>query len=138
MYVKLFSAILTVAVLLITGASVTSAAPWIPADNQVTPNDRFVAYYDWGTDHTIPGIGNHYIGRDLVMQRDSTGQFHQWFEGENPDGVYVAIHSVWNLSKDGTCPVDWITIPNAYPGWGDYMTPGATYCVHNNYYQGTR
>jgi hypothetical protein len=133
---KLFTIVLTLT-LFFAVASTAIAAPWVPAGNQVTPNDRFVAYYPEGR-HAIAGESNdQYYGRDLVMRRGNTGQFHQWFEGTDPNGKFVAIHSVWNTANHGTCPKNWITIPNAYPLWGYYMEQGATYCVHNNYYLGT-
>ncbi len=132
--------ILTIALIIcafVFNVPVAQAAPWTSADNAVMPNDKFVAYYQDGR-HAIAGIGDQFFGRDLVMARGNNGQFHQWFEGFDEYGIFVAIHSVWNISKTGHCPDAWVTVENAYPQWGDYLQPGATYCVHNNYYLGTK
>jgi len=127
-----------VSAMLLATTGIALAAPWVPAGNQVTPNDKFVAYYPNGR-HAIPGFSSdQFYGRDLVMRRGNSGQFQQWFEGTDPTGTFVAIHSVWNLAHGNNCPNTWITIPNAYPQWGFYLVPGATYCVHNNFYQGTK
>ena len=121
----------------LTSATTAIAAPWTPAEKYAV-DDKYVAYYAEGR-HAIPGESNdQYYGRDLVMARGNSGQFHQWFEGTDPNGMYVAIHSVWNLAHNGKCPNNWITIPNASSQWGDYLESGATYCVNNNYYQGTK
>ena len=133
---KLLASFATITVFL-ASTSTAMAAPWFPAENQLTPNDKFVAYYPDGR-HAIAGFDNdQFFGRDLVMRRGESGQFQQWFQGTNPNGDYVAIHSVWNLAHAGKCPNTWISIPNAYPQWGYYLVPNATYCVHNNFYQGT-
>lgn len=131
--------ILTVAIMaaMFLGSAVTVlAAPWKPAGENAV-NDKYVAYYESG-DHGIPGIGNQYLGWDMVMRRgNDEKQFHQWFEGYI-NGEYVGVHSVWNLSKDGECADGWVKVTDAYPNWGYYMEPGATYCVHNNYYNPTK
>lgn len=131
---KILLTIAIVAAVLLTGAITADAAPWVPAENETNP--QIVAYYPEGP-HSIVGLDGQFEGRDLVMLRGNSGQIQQWFEGII-DGKYAAIHSVWNLSKNGSCPGDWIAVPNAYPQWGDYLVPGATYCVKNNYYQGTK
>jgi len=124
------------AVFALSAASV-SAAPWNAAENGNDPSGKFVAYYPTGP-HSIAGMDGQFEGADLVMMRGNSGQIQQWFEG-TINGEYAAIHSVWNLAgKDGTCPEGWVKIENAYPQWGYYLVPGATYCVHNNYYQGTK
>lgn len=133
----------TAVLIFFVSSGLSLAAPWTPAGNQITPNDKFVAYYPDGR-KAIAGLGDQYYGRDLVMRRGNSGDFQQWFEGNDPNGNFVAIHSVWNLLKKGdSCPNDWIKIVNANPagpdyGWGDYLVEGADYCVHNNYYQGTK
>jgi hypothetical protein len=100
-------------------------------DNKADNNPQVVAFY---TDHdnTLPTdpITYHAIGTDLVMMRGDTGEIQQWYTfADNPNH---GLHSVWNISKDGTCSPGWVLISQAYPLWGDYLTPGADYCVHNN------
>jgi hypothetical protein len=111
------------------------AAPWVHAD-KYSINDKYVSYDEGGL-HGIAGIDGLVLGRDLVMKRGNQNQFHQWLEGLMNE-IYVAVHSVWNLSNDGKCPKDWVVVADAYPNWGSYMEEGATYCVHNNFYQGTK
>lgn len=98
------------------------------ADN----NPQVVAFYDSPHDNTLPTdpVTYHAIGSDLVMLRGDTGEIQQWFTfADNPNH---GLHSVWNISKDGTCPAGWVLIARAAPLWGDYLTLGADYCVHNN------
>lgn len=117
----------------LASANAAFAAPWKPADaNPFT--DKYLAVYGPGTTHAIAGFDGTFIGRDLVMARGESGQVQQWFEGTDPNGNLVKIHSVWNLEHGKSCPDSFITIPNAFPQWGNYLVPGATYCVHNNYY----
>ncbi len=132
---KIF-AFLAISVFFLVNSPAAFAAPWVPASANPF-SDKYVAFYDWGTTHGIAGEEGTFVGRDVVMRRGNSGQFQQWFEGTNPDGEYVAIHSVWNFAHNKGCQDNWVTIENAYPDWGDYLVPGATYCVHNNYYQGT-
>jgi len=132
--------LLTIAIMtaMFLGSAVSVfAAPWNAAENGNDPSGKFVAYYPEGY-HTIPWLGWEFQGADLVMQRGNKKQFHQWFEGTYKDGEYYAIHTIWSITEDGTCPENWVKVGYTYPHWGDYMEPGAQYCVHNNYYQGTK
>lgn len=107
---------------LLTGAPVALAAP------SKSNNPQIVSNYPDGL-HAIPTDPVTWReGADVVMMRGNSGQIQQWYT--DPTGF--VIHSVWNISKDGTCADGWVRIPNAYPGWGTHLTPGATYCVHNN------
>jgi hypothetical protein len=134
---KKFIASLAVSAMFLASTGAAFAAPWVPA-NAHPFTDKYVAVYGPGTTHAIAGYDGTFVGRDLVMARGNSGQFQQWFEGTDPNGNYVAIHSVWNLAHNASCSNGWVTIPNAYPDWGNYLVPGATYCVHNNFYQGTK
>jgi hypothetical protein len=125
---KITLAIVTSA-LILTGASATLAAPFNAADK----NPNVVAYYADGR-HAIVGVGDQFFGKDLVLQRGQSGNFQQWFYGIFPDGTKGGIHSVWNVSKTGTCASGWILVKNAYPQWGSYIQPNTDFCVHNNYF----
>jgi hypothetical protein len=92
------------------------------ADN----NPHVVAYYPTGL-HAIPTDPITYLtGTNLVTERGNSGQIEAWYTGEDGHGY----HSVWNVQKGGQCVGT--VIPNAYPTWGDYLTPGADYCVTVN------
>lgn len=121
-----FVAILAVMATMLFGAGAAFAAPNNPqkADN----NSQVVAYYPTGI-HAIPTDPIQWFeGNDLVMMRGNTGEIQQWFTDPSGHGI----HSVWNISNNGSCANGWVLISNAYPNWGDYLTPGADYCVHNN------
>lgn len=91
-------------------------------------NPQIVAFFTSG-DHAIPTDPiQHLEGTDLVMLRGDSGQIEQWYTDTSGHGF----HSVWNLTKDDVCPTDWVLVKAAFPSWGDYLTPGADYCVHTN------
>jgi hypothetical protein len=119
--IALFSAFLFVAT-----AATAFAAPTNKPKSENNP--QVVAYYESGIHAIASDPVTYYEGKDLVMLRGSTGQIQQWYTGADNHGI----HSVWNISKDGTCTEGWVLIEDAYPTWGDYLTPGADYCVHNN------
>ncbi len=122
---KLCIAIVCIA-LSITAVSSALAAP--DNGNKAANNPTVVAYYPTGI-HAIPTDPVTYVtGTDLVTMRGDSGQIEAWYTGTDGHGI----HSVWNLSKDGTCPASMVLIVNAYPTWGSYLTPGASYCVQNN------
>lgn len=96
--------------------------------NKADNNPQVVAYYPTGI-HAIPTDPITYVtGTDLVTMRGNSGQIEAWYTGSDNHGI----HSVWNISKDGTCPMNWVLIKQAYPSWGTYLTPGADYCANNN------
>ena len=109
--------------------ALASAALAAPTSSQKADNNtQVVAYYSTGV-HAIPTSPVTYVtGTDLVTMRGDTGEIQAWYTSTDGHGV----HSIWNLSKDGTCPSNWVLIAQAYPVWGDYLAPGADYCVHNN------
>lgn len=110
----------------LTVVSVAYAAPNNQSKAENNPN--VVAYYEDGL-HAIPTDPIQYLeGTNLVTRRGNDGQIQAWYTGADGTGY----HSVWNYSKDGTCSGDWVLIENAYPGWGDYLTPDADYCVKVN------
>lgn len=113
-------------ILVLVASSSAMAAP--NNVNKAENNPNVVAYYPIGL-HAIPTDPITYvIGTNLVMKRGNTGQIQAWYTGEDGYGF----HSVWNISKNSTCPSHRVLIQNAYPGWGDYLTPGADYCVQVN------
>lgn len=142
---KLF-ALLSVVSTLFFGAPAVLAAPFNAADN----NPQVVAYYPTG-DHGVVGENATHTGQDLVMEA-SVGAHkdpltndakvtQQWFygqanEGQNGSTITEGDHSVFMLSKDGTCQNGWYVLSNVNTNpnnfWGDYLTTGATYCVRTN------
>lgn len=114
------------AILFLTATTGAFAAPNNP--NKAENNPNVVANYPLGL-HAIPTDPITYlIGTNLVEKRGNSGQIQAWYTGEDGHGV----HSVWNISKNGTCPEGWVLIENAYPSWGDYLKPGSDYCVKTN------
>lgn len=91
-------------------------------------NPQVVAYYEEGL-HAIPTDPIQYLeGTNLVTTRGNTGQIQAWYTGEDGHGY----HSVWNVAKGDSCPPGWVLIEDAYPAWGDYLTPDTDYCVKVN------
>ena len=96
--------------------------------NKAANNPQVVAYYPIGL-HAIPTNPIYYlVGTDLVTTRGNSGQIEAWYTGGDGHGF----HSVWDISKNGKCNGDKVLIANAYPSWGDYLVPGADYCVNVN------
>lgn len=95
-----------------------------------TNNPQVVAFYQTGA-HGIVGENYLHTGVDLVKRNGNSKNFQQWFLGDSAEGFH-GDHSVWKISKDGTCAADWIAVPNASASWGDYLEAGATYCVKTN------
>lgn len=112
---------------------IASTAAVFAAPSNATNNPNIVANYNSGP-HGIVGENDYHSGQDVVMQNGNSGNLQQWFYGPSLEGNTEGDHSVWILSKDGTCPSGWYTLPNAYPAWGTYLQPGATYCVKTNDY----
>lgn len=91
-------------------------------------NPQVVAYYPTGL-HAIPTDPVQYVnGTNMVTTRGNSGQIEAWYTGEDGHGF----HSVWNVSKKGTCPDKWTLIEDASLSWGDYLTPDTDYCVKVN------
>lgn len=121
----LFGFVLTT--LMATGVNVALAAPF----NSNNPN--IVANYSNGN-HGIPGDFTRYTGLDVVKRSGNSSNFQQWFYGWSEAlNATVGKHSVWNISKGGTCPNNaWVLVPNASENWGSYLVHGADYCVKTN------
>lgn len=70
------------------------------------------------------------------MKAGKSGNLQQWFYGTSEElpNLTKGEHSVWkDVGSSTTCPNDkWVLVKNAYPAWGDYLNPGANYCVHTN------
>lgn len=94
-------------------------------------NPNVVAYYENGP-HAIVGEPDVHYGKDVVMKAGNSGNFQQWFYGTSALEGEHGEHSVWQISKDGTCPDKWDHVADPHPEWGDYLTPGTDYCVHTN------
>lgn len=107
---------------------VTAMAAPFKAEN----NPQIVANYPTG-DHGIVGEPYLHEGADVVMKAGKSGNFQQWFYGTSaePNHPVEGDHSVWKLSKDGTCKDGWDLVENANQSWGDYLQPG-NYCVKTN------
>ena len=129
---KIFASFLASGMFLTSGLS-AFAAPYKAAEN----NPQVVAFYEEGT-HGIPSEpGGNHEGTNMVKQNGNSGNFQAWFYGTFPAGEegLHGHHLVWKISKDGTCPSDAVFIPDANPGWGDYLVEGADYCVLDNQYK---
>lgn len=123
---KTIVSFLVVLLLTLSVAGIASTAP--TNSGKGANNSNVVAYYPSGI-HAIPTAPVTYVnGTDLVTKRGDTGEIQAWYTGADGHGI----HSVWNISKSGTCPSNWVLLPQAYPTWGNYLTPGADYCVMNN------
>lgn len=132
--------------LVLTGAGYVYAAPFKAADK----NPQVVAYYPTG-DHGVVSEDATHNGQDLVMETSLGAKkdkfqhdakvTQQWFYGqanEGPNGSSIAEgdHSLFMLSKDGTCQKGWYFLKDVNTSsdrfWGDYLTTGADYCVKTN------
>ncbi len=121
-------------------AMLFSAVPVFAAPFKADNNPQIVANYATG-DHGIPGEPATHTGADVVMQAGNSGNFQQWFYGfaDENSGIMEGDHSVWKLSKDGTCPSNTFAMtvgPNNF--WGDYLVQGATYCIRTNDFHQTK
>ncbi len=117
-------------ILVLVSIKTVNAAPFRAFDK----NPNVVAYYPEG-DHGIPGESFLHQGEDLVMRNCRSCNFQQWFLGtsEEQGGIKEGEHTVWrSVGQATTCPKGWILMISPYPAWGDYLQPGANYCVHNN------
>lgn len=101
--------------------------------NKGNNNPQVVAFYTSG-DHGIVGESATHTGSDLIMQAGNSGNFQQWFTGTSTEGVTEeGDHSLWkNVGNSTSCPSGSDLVVNAYPAWGDYLQPGANYCVRTN------
>jgi hypothetical protein len=116
-------------------AGTAAAAPFKAAGKNPNIVAAYVSDETTTHKHTLPTDPLMYEmpGDDLVMVRGKSGNIQQWYEGEE-----FNLHSVWNISKDGTCPPNWVLIEEPYPVWGNHLVEGEDYCVHNNYYGGPK
>lgn len=129
---KLIFSFLILLSLVFFGTSAAFASPIQP--NFDNPN--VVAYYPSGI-HTIVGEQNDvHTGIDIVMAAGGSGNFQQWFLGTSTNEGLHGDHSVWLVQKNGSCANGWTEVVNAYPSWGDYLQPGANYCVKTNEFSG--
>lgn len=122
---KIYSGILSFVLLgLVSTAAVAAPNNESKAEN----NPQVVAYYPLGL-HAIPTDPITYVvGTNLVTTRGNSGQIQAWYTAEDGHGY----HSVWNIAKKNGCSQNEVLIEDAYPSWGDYLVPGADYCVKVN------
>lgn len=127
---KLIITLIAAVVGLTNAASIAFATPLVLNGKESNPN--FVVYYPDGP-HGIVGEDELHEGEDLVMRGGGSGNFQQWFFGTSASEGLHGEHSLW-MEKDPNkdCPDDFILVPQAYPAWGDYLQPGADYCVKTN------
>jgi hypothetical protein len=117
------------AVIAAFGAGTALAAPFNSQNNP-----QIVANYPTG-DHGIVAEPYLHQGADVVMKSGNSGNFQQWFYGTSAEngGITEGDHSLWKIAQNGQCPSsDWVLVPNASASWGDYLVPGADYCVNTN------
>jgi len=118
---------------LLTFASITNAAD-LRFKNKAEHNPNVVAYYETGPHGIVGESGVYHEGEDIVMRAGKSGNFQQWFYGESDETQgKEGDHSVWLVKKDGKdCPDHFVLVENASENWGDYLKPGADYCVKTN------
>lgn len=123
--VKALIGVLSIAFVFVAGQTALAA----PNNaNKAAHNPNTVAYYEEGL-HAIPTDPITYVtGTNIVTERGNNGQIQAWYTGDDGHGY----HSVWNVAKKGTCNGNWVLIEDAYPEWGDYLTPDTDYCVKVN------
>jgi hypothetical protein len=121
------------ALALLMGSGTALAAPF-KAQN----NPQIVANYPDGL-HGIPGETEDHEGADVVMRAGNSGNFQQWFYGTSASESLHGDHSVWKLSKDGTCPNGWLKMANTADNfWGNYLVTDGIYCIHTNDFKPSR
>lgn len=132
--VRFITLLLTILIAAVFFATKASAAPFKAADK----NPNVVAFYETGPHGIADEPGIYHEGMDIVMKAGKSGNFQQWFYGfaDENGGVIEGDHSVWRVAKDG-CSNGWTRIEDAYPEWGDYLKPGADYCVKTNDFKTT-
>lgn len=106
-----------------------NAAPFKANDK----NPNIVAFFPDGV-HGIPDEPDiTHEGKEVVMRAGNSGNFQQWFYGTSDEGPgKEGDHTLWKLLKKDQCPDGSTLIPDAFPEWGDYLQPGADYCVKTN------
>ena len=124
---------LVVAALAMTAQAGNAIATERLLDGRAT-NPNFVVYYPDGL-HGIVGEFEDHEGEDLVMRAGQSGNFQQWFYGVSPSEGLHGEHSIWQEKHGEGCPNDFILVPDAFPEWGDYLTPNTDYCVKTNDFQ---
>jgi hypothetical protein len=97
-------------------------------------NPQVVAYYPGPDDiHGIVGEDEKHTGWDLVKKNGNSGSFQQWFYGESETEGLHGEHSLWKVSKDGTCPDNFHLVYNDYENsnsfWGKHLEDDTYYCV---------
>ncbi len=122
--------IIVVIILAIAGVVMAPNAHAAPFN--AVNNPQIVANYPTGP-HGIPGEAEFHEGADVVMRAGNSGNFQQWFYGTSASESLHGEHSKKkNVGSQTECPNGWVLIPDAHPEWGDYLEPGANYCVHTN------
>ncbi len=117
-------------------ATMFSAGSAYAAPFDASNNPQIVANYESGP-HGIPQEPEYHEGMDVVMKAGNSGNFQQWFEGTSASEGYHGEHSVWKeVGSDTSCPAGWDFYLDPNPEHGDYLTPGANYCVKTNGYLG--
>lgn len=95
---------------------------------KVSQLPHVVACYESG-DHGIPGQAEKHEGTDFVKSFLSGKILFQSFCGfSESEGLHREI-SLWKMAKDNKCPSGWLIYSDPYPEWGDYLIPGANYCI---------
>lgn len=126
---KIVTAISASVIMIGAFASSAFAAPF-----NATNNPQIVANYSSG-DHGVVGEFVTHNGADVVMRAGNSGNFQQWFYGTSDEngGNTEGDHSIWRNVGDSTdCHAKEVLVENASASWGDYLQPGANYCVKTN------
>lgn len=134
---KLIFGVIGAAVLLVAPASTMAGYNIQTIRQESTKNSSVfgkiynpvLAFYPNGS-HGIPTQpGINHQGMDLVLKDFSYGGIKQIFVGySEQEGLHKHV-TKWSVAPKGTCPKKSTLIKNAYPDWGNYLLPGADYCV---------
>ncbi|HUV71657.1 MAG TPA: hypothetical protein VMW25_01475 [Clostridia bacterium] len=95
--------------------------------NKISKRPNVVACYESG-DHGIPGQAEKHVGADWVKSFLGGKMLYQFFCGySDSEGLHREV-AIWKVKKD-KCPSGWLLYEDPYPEWGDYLVPGADYCI---------
>lgn len=95
--------------------------------NRLNRLPNVVACYESGT-HGVVGQSETHTGADYVKKLGNDNLFQFFCGTSESEGLHREV-SLWKLARDKKCPSSWILLEDPHPEWGDYLKPGADYCV---------
>lgn len=131
---KTLVVLIVCAITLLTGANYALAIPTVLVSHK-SDLDTVVYYGNYGDHHGIAGNPWAHMGEDLVKDKGN-GNFDQWFYGVTAENGFrgaKGIYSQWRINN-GQCNGE--LVRQAYPSWGQHLTPGVDYCVTHQLFAG--